>query len=175
MHKELYFGKLLKRVVKRIMEKRVQFITVEKQVHLPQRLMIIEDDPALSEVLGNLFTDLGFYCRIETDAPEMNVIAAFRPDLIIIDYHLPKVNGGEICTALKENEHLSKIPVVIISAYSSILLQLEGSTFDCFIEKPFSIEEILKPVKRLLLKKKPKKLNSNAMLMYFKPWRIKFN
>jgi len=120
---------------------------------IPQRLIIIEDDLALSEVLDNLFTDLGYNCKMEIDAPEINTIEAFRPDLVIIDYHLPKVNGGEICAALKNNKLLTKTPVIIISAYSSILLHLEGYAFDSFIEKPFSIQEILRPVERLLLRK----------------------
>ncbi|MDQ0637834.1 PleD family two-component response regulator [Pedobacter sp. W3I1] len=97
------------------MEQKMHNRPVECLKSFPQRLMIIEDDLALSEVLDNLFTDLGYHCRMETDAPEINTIEGFRPDLVIIDYHLPKVNGGEICAALKNNKLLAKTPVIIIS------------------------------------------------------------
>jgi len=135
------------------MEQKTHNRPVECLKSFPQRLMIIEDDLALSEVLDNLFTDLGYHCGMEADAPEINTIEAFRPDLVIIDYHLPKVNGGEICVSLRNSKLLAKTPVIIISAYSSILLHLEGYAFDSFIEKPFSIQEILRPVERLLLRK----------------------
>jgi len=135
------------------MEQKTPNRPVECLKSFPQRLMIIEDDLALSEVLDNLFTDLGYHCGMEADAPEINTIEAFRPDLVIIDYHLPKVNGGEICASLRNSKLLAKTPVIIISAYSSILLHLEGYAFDSFIEKPFSIQEILRPVERLLLRK----------------------
>jgi two-component system response regulator VicR len=150
------------------MEQKTHKRPVECLKPFPQRLMIIEDDLALSEVLDNLFTDLGYHCRMETDAPEINAIEAFRPDLVIIDYHLPKVNGGEICAALKNNKLLAKTPVIIISAYSSILLHLEGYAFDSFIEKPFSIQEILRPVERLLLKKSLVSQKRTRMPFYFK-------
>jgi len=130
---------------------------LQQQTSLSKRIMIIEDDPALSEVLANLFNDLGFECSIETDAPEISVIEAFMPDLIVVDYHLPKVNGGEICGAIKQNPNLCQVPVIVISAYSKIILHLDGSSFDCFIEKPFSLDEIVGPVRRLLAKKENRK------------------
>ena len=122
----------------------------ENQKTRSKRLMIIEDDAALSEVLANIFNDMGFYCGFETDAPDINVIEEFMPDLIVIDYHLPWVNGGEICEAVKQNLNLCKVPVILISAYSKMILSLEGGLFDSFIEKPFNMEEILMVVKRLL-------------------------
>lgn len=122
-----------------------------------KRIMIVEDDVALSEVLANLFNDLGFECIFVTDAPDITVIEEFMPDLMVIDYHLPKVNGGEICGMVKQNLNLCQIPVIVISAYSKIILNLDDGSFDCFIEKPFSMDEILRPVRRLLAKKEPKR------------------
>jgi len=130
----------------------------EYQRRPPKRLLIIEDDAALSEVLANIFTDLGFYCGFEADAPDISHIEAFNPDLILVDYHLPKVNGAEICEAVKQNINLAQVPVIVISAYSKIILNLDGSSFDYFIEKPFSIEEIMMPIKRLLASRKKVKV-----------------
>jgi DNA-binding response OmpR family regulator len=152
------------------MEQKMRNRPVECLKSFPQRLMIIEDDLALSEVLDNLFTDLGYHCGMEADAPEINTIEAFRPDLVIIDYHLPKVNGGEICASLRNSKLLAKTPVIIISAYSSILLHLEEYAFDSFIEKPFSIQEILGPVERLLLRK-----NLAGQKRIWMPFRFKTN
>jgi len=117
---------------------------------VPKRLLIIEDDAALSEILANIFNDMGLYCSFKMDAPNINAIEQFKPDLIVIDYHLPKLNGGEICKAVKHNRNLCSVPVMVISAYSEIILSLDGSLFDSFIEKPFDMDEISTAVKRLL-------------------------
>jgi len=157
------------------MENTAQFRQMNSLMPFPQRLMIIEDDLTLSEVLANIFTDHGYHCGLATDAPEISAIEAFKPDLIIIDYHLPKVNGGEVCAALKTNRLLAAVPIIVISAYSSIFLNLDGYEFDGFIEKPFSVAEIVTPVRNLLHQKQIQGKRANKMPFYLKPWQTDFH
>jgi DNA-binding response OmpR family regulator len=115
-----------------------------------KRLLIIDDDRELLELLTGFLQSCGFEVQTDENADNIfEIIQGFRPDLIILDYLLPRINGGEICSQIKKSGSLKHIPVIIYSAYSRVFLSLGNYGSDSFIAKPFDLSHFTSEVERL--------------------------
>lgn len=118
------------------------------------RVLIIEDDAAMCEIMEAICSLVGYQFKIvndvETIAPLIN---EFNPHLILIDYLLPSSNGGDLCQQVKGNQQTTDIPVIIYSAYNRRLLPVHEYQCDAFIEKPFDIDHLLFKIEMLLTQK----------------------
>ncbi len=116
-----------------------------------ERILIIEDEPALMRGLKDTFLSKGFDVATATDG-EAGLDAAFAkdPDLILLDIMLPKVNGYEVCRALRQ--HGLGMPVLMLTAKGQeedIILGLNLGADD-YITKPFRVGELLARVNAFL-------------------------
>ncbi len=119
-----------------------------------KRILIVDDDPDIIELLQEV---LGHDERFDTQCATTGYDAgvqteSFRPDLIILDYMLPDINGNIMCRTVRQNQRLSHTKVIIVSGLINQnqvdeLLQ-EGA--DDFLQKPFHIEELLQRIAVLL-------------------------
>jgi len=112
--------------------------------------MIIEDDPAILDVLGILFTRAGYETALY---PNGNFLLREKftvPDLFIIDKQLAGIDGLEICRHLKNTAATKHIPVVILSATPHLGTQVKMAGADAFLEKPFSNSYLLQLAATLL-------------------------
>jgi YesN/AraC family two-component response regulator len=92
-------------------------------------------------------------------------IAAERiPDLIITDVMMPFVDGFELCRRLRNDEHTSHIPIIMLTAKADIESRIEGlqQGADVYLQKPFHEEELLVQIKKLL------ELRKNLQQYYLK-------
>ncbi len=113
--------------------------------------MIIEDDPAILDVLGILFTRAGYEA---STFPNGNFILMGEfniPDLFIIDKQLSGVDGLDICKHLKATASTKNVPVIILSATPHIHMQIKQVGADAFLEKPFSNNNLLKIADDLIM------------------------
>ena len=74
-----------------------------------------------------------------------------RPDLIILDLNLPKKNGYEVLKEIKEDEHLKRIPIVILTSSSAEedILKSYNLHANCFISKPLDLSKFMEVVKSI--------------------------
>lgn len=113
-------------------------------------ILLVEDDESLTEILTELFNDAGYEVRCMKESEDiLPLIDQFRPDLVLLDYVLPKVNGGELCSQIKKHRDFCSIPVIIYSAFSRVLLSLGDYGCDVFMEKPFDLNELLRKIEKL--------------------------
>jgi DNA-binding response OmpR family regulator len=110
----------------------------------PANILIIEDDPAILRALKDNFAALGHRVRTAADG-EQGLDAALNggPDLIILDIMLPKVNGFELCRAVRAEKLL--MPILMLTARGQeedIVRGLELGADD-YITKPFSVRELM--------------------------------
>ncbi len=109
-----------------------------------ETILIIEDDPAMLRGLRDNFEFEGYRVQTATDGDAgLKAALAIRPDLIILDLMLPRVNGYEICRFLREEQ--LDMPILMLTAKgqeSDIVLGLKLGADD-YITKPFSIKELL--------------------------------
>jgi DNA-binding response OmpR family regulator len=108
-----------------------------------KKVMIIEDDPAILDVLGMLFKRAG-YKTLSYPNGNFILMDEFEvPDLFIIDKQLSGVDGLDICKHLKQTAASKHIPVIILSATPYIQAQIKEVGADAFLEKPFSNNKLL--------------------------------
>jgi DNA-binding response OmpR family regulator len=109
-----------------------------------RKILVIEDDPALSEILEDFLTDSGYEIHIVNEVLDIHpLLEKIHPDLVILDYLLPVVNGGELCSQIKRNQRTCGLPVIMLSAYQKVLLSIGDYGCDVFISKPFDLNSLL--------------------------------
>ncbi len=109
-----------------------------------ESILIVEDDASILRGLKDNFAMAGYCVETATDG-ELGLDAALsiKPDLIILDIMLPKINGYEICRSIREEE--LDMPIIMLTAKdqeSDIVLGLNLGADD-YVTKPFSIKELL--------------------------------
>ena len=108
-----------------------------------KKVMIIEDDPAILDVLGIIFTRAG-YKAIPHANGDFILLGDFDlPDLFVIDKQLQGVDGLDLCKHLKGRQLTSHLPVIILSATPHLHAQIKQAGANAFLEKPFSNNNLL--------------------------------
>ncbi len=109
-----------------------------------ETILIVEDDPAMLRGLKDNFEFKGYQVLTAADGEEgLNTALNKKPDLIILDIMLPKINGYEICRLIRQED--LDMPIIMLTAKgeeSDIILGLNLGADD-YVTKPFSIKELL--------------------------------
>ena len=103
-----------------------------------QKIMIVDDDNNIAELISLYLTKECFECKIVNDGEEaLSVFPSFQPNLILLDLMLPGTDGFSICRMLREQ---LDIPILIVSARRDDIDKIRSLGFgaDDYIEKPFS-------------------------------------
>ena len=118
-----------------------------------KKLLLIDDDTDLLEVLASALTYFGFEVKTSNKPDDIHsLVTTHQPDLVILDYIMENVNGGEICAQLKKKEDTKNLPVIILSAYDKVIKSLGNYGCDAFISKPFDMMDLVNNIKRILFK-----------------------
>ena len=121
-----------------------------------ETVLIIEDDPVLLRGLKDNFEFEGYRVQTATDGEiGLDLALRLRPDLIILDLMLPKVNGYEICRHLR-SEKLDA-PIIMLTAKGQESDKILGLKIgaDDYVTKPFSIKELLARAEAFLRRRHP--------------------
>lgn len=117
------------------------------------RILIIEDETDIIEALKLRLGANGYEVLVSTDGAEgLNRARSEKPDLIILDIRLPKMDGYKVCRILKYDENFSKIPIIMLTArvQQADIRQGEEAGADIYMTKPYKSEELLENIKKLL-------------------------
>lgn len=113
-----------------------------------EKILVIEDDPAVQRALQRTFESADFEVAIAADgAAAMDVFRSVAPRIVILDLRLPGKSGQDICREIKQE--CSTVPIIVLSATSDVLdkvLLLELGADD-YVTKPFSPRELLARVR----------------------------
>ena len=126
--------------------------TQEETKHHDGRLkvLVVENDPDIRDILQLLFTDEGYEFKIYEDVEEIiPCLTEFKADVVLLDYMLSAINGGELCGQVKRHPDFCKIPVILYSAFPKVFLSLGDYGCDLFIPKPFDLNELAAHIERL--------------------------
>lgn len=123
----------------------------ENSLYTLPKILIIDDDEATSDVLYQFFKMTGYSCQTRPSVNNIiELIHEVQPNVIILDYLLPEVNGGDLCCQIKRETAFRNIPVIICSAYPKVLLSLGTYGSDAFIAKPFNLDDLMRTIEILL-------------------------
>ncbi len=119
------------------------------------RVLVVDDDPALAEMLTIVLRGEGFDTAVVGDgARALPVVRELRPDLVLLDLMLPGMNGIDVCKAIRAE---SGLPIVMLTAKSDtidVVLGLESGADD-YVVKPFKPKELVARVRARLRRTEP--------------------
>jgi two-component system response regulator MtrA len=127
------------------------------------RVLVVDDDPALAEMLGIVLRSEGFDASFVGDGGA--ALAAFhemRPDVVLLDLMLPGMSGIDVCRAIRTE---SGVPIVMLTAKSDtvdIVLGLESGADD-YVVKPFKPKELVARVRARLRRNDDEPVESLAI------------
>ena len=119
-----------------------------------QKVLVVDDDPEIVELMVDVFERDGrFEVRTANSGYDAGVLTQeFRPDLMILDYMLPDVNGNVVCKTIRQNSAFNHMRIIIVSGVinQEEIEQLMTVGADAFLKKPFSIDELVNQMVELL-------------------------
>lgn len=108
-----------------------------------KRILVIDNDPGILDAMQEVLMYEGYEVMVKEEASDiLAMVQKHQPDLLLIDYILNGINGGELCHQLKVNNATSHLPVILMSAYPRVLQSLGNYGFDDFIPKPFDLTDL---------------------------------
>jgi two-component system, OmpR family, phosphate regulon response regulator PhoB len=122
------------------------------------RLLLVEDDPALAELLEFRFRSEGYDVRVTPDGDEALILAAEEvPDLVILDWMVEGTSGIEVCRRLRRDKSTAHVPIVMLTARGEEDDRIRGleTGADDYVTKPFSPRELLARVSAILRRIRP--------------------
>ncbi|MCK4327125.1 MAG: response regulator [Candidatus Diapherotrites archaeon] len=119
------------------------------------KVMIVEDEPDVAKAIKGVLVDEGFGVEIALGGKDcLEKLKKSEPDVILLDILMPIMDGTEVLRRLKKDKKTAKIPVIVltaVSAESEVKKTLEEIDPKIgFIEKPYSIDQILAEIKKLV-------------------------
>lgn len=120
-----------------------------------KKILIVDDEPDIVETLKFLLESENFEVLIAHDGEEaLKKAKENKPDLMILDVMLPKINGYKVCRLLKFDSKYKHIPILMVTARSQEEDKIIGEETgaDEYITKPFDINEIIEKVNYYLKK-----------------------
>lgn len=131
------------------------------------RILVVDDDRAVRESLRRSLSFNGYSVSLATDGVEaLEAISADRPDAIVLDVMMPRLDGLEVCRQLRSTG--DDLPILVLTARDSVSERVAGldAGADDYLPKPFALEELLARM-RALLRRTIVDASSEAVTMTF--------
>ena len=110
---------------------------------MPKKVLIVEDDNNIAELLHLYLEKEGFETQVASDGGKgVELYRSFRPDLVLLDIMLPVMDGWSVCRKIRETD---KTPIIMLTAKGETLDKVSGLEMgaDDYIVKPFEMKEVL--------------------------------
>ena len=120
-----------------------------------QKILIVDDDNNIAELISLYLTKECYECRIVNDGEEaLKEVETFQPNLVLLDLMLPGIDGYQVC---REIRHKSNLPIIMLSAKGEVFDKVQGLELgaDDYIIKPFDSKELVARVKAVLRRFQP--------------------
>jgi two-component system OmpR family response regulator len=115
------------------------------------RLLVVDDEPNILELLSASLRFAGFDVATATNGNEaLRVAASYQPDLMVLDVMMPGLDGFEVVRRMRKDEQ--RVPVLFLTAKDATEDKVAGLTLggDDYITKPFSLEEVIARIRAVL-------------------------
>lgn len=118
-----------------------------------QTVLVVEDEEDILELVAYNLEQAGLRTVKARDGEEaMAVVFKERPDLVVLDIMLPKMDGKEVCRRIRQNEQTRDLPVIMLTALAEEVDRIVGFELgaDDYLPKPFSPKELVLRVRAVL-------------------------
>ena len=117
------------------------------------KILIVDDDPDMVELLQTSFTGAGYSVRTATSGSQALATARRSPpDVVLLDLIMPEVNGFTVCQTLRREPATASVPIILITALPGEFPRMAGleAGADAYLRKPFDVEDLILRVDELL-------------------------
>src|SRR5262245_33686836 len=114
------------------------------------RVLVVDDEPQITRVLRTVLTSQGYQVRTAAEGESaLSNFADWRPELVITDLYMPRMDGIELCRRIRA---MSAVPIIVLSVKGEERTKVEAldSGADDYVTKPFGIDELLARVRAAL-------------------------
>ena len=118
------------------------------------KILVIDDNPFICKLMASRLSANDYQISTATSGAEgLKKAADEKPDLILLDFTIPDMDGIQIGKKLRETENTKNIPIIMVTArneHSLVVKVMEGFTPAAYVVKPFNPEKLLHEVERVL-------------------------
>jgi CheY-like chemotaxis protein len=116
----------------------------------PRRVLVVEDDAGIRQVLREALAMEGYDVREAPDgAAALAALAAWRPDVIVLDLMMPVMDGWRLRAELLARPELRELPVIVVSASRHLDARTAELRAAAVLPKPFDVDRLIAEVERL--------------------------
>jgi excisionase family DNA binding protein len=120
-----------------------------------QKVLVVDDDPEIVELFVDVLERDGrFEVKTASTGYDAGILTQeFVPDLVILDYMLPDINGNIVCQTIRKNPNFEHMKIIIVSGVvnQDEINDLMKAGADDFVKKPFNIEKLIERIGQLLV------------------------
>jgi len=120
---------------------------------MPKEILIVDDEPSIVVPIQFLMEQQGYNVLVaENGEDALDIIYKYKPDLILLDIMLPRIDGYEVCEIVRLDPRYRDIKIIFLTAKGREVEIAKGLALgaDAYITKPFSNTELVSKVKELL-------------------------
>jgi two-component system, OmpR family, response regulator MprA len=128
------------------------------------RILVVDDDRAVRESLRRSLAFNGYQVELAADGYEaLDAVARQRPDAMVLDVMMPRLDGLEVCRRLRGNG--DALPIIVLTARDAVADRVAGldAGADDYLPKPFALEELLARLRALLRRSTPVESGAAAL------------
>lgn len=121
-----------------------------------QTVLIVDDEFGVAEVLQSILEDEGYRVFTAINGKQaLTRLAELMPDLILLDYMMPIMDGAQTLLAIRKDKDFANTPVIMMSSLEEAAVRETSTDYNSFLRKPFRAMQVIRAVARLLEKASP--------------------
>jgi CheY-like chemotaxis protein len=127
--------------------------SVEGSAPRKPRILVVDDDHETRLLLSAYLAQRGYHVESVADGNmALTMVQARQPDLVLLDAHLPRLDGYSACRAIKDAPATARLPVIIVTAFGGAdgRARCEAAGADELVEKPFHFDDLMRVIERFL-------------------------
>lgn len=120
-----------------------------------KRILVVDDDPEVLALMDKILTSEGYELVKVSNATEVGLKAAqWSPDVILLDFLMPELDGFEVCKALRKDELTRNTPIMAVTCLhkEQDIERIFACGADEYLQKPFKVDELVEKVRELILR-----------------------
>jgi CheY-like chemotaxis protein len=114
-------------------------------------ILVVDDEFGITEALGSLLADEGYHVLSAVNGQQgLDKLASLQPDLIMVDYMMPIMDGAKMLEAIRSQPKYEHLPIILMSGVAEATARQRCGGYSAFLRKPLRADAVLEAIARLL-------------------------